>query len=303
MKGLFVTVAIALMANTASAYTLGIVDLEEPTTSTDAYVAFGDDGQIYEISQSNTEAVKLAKSAMADHVKVEVEFSENEASENLLEMRNEILKISLTSMAIEPAVLEAAESHTKDLNSYASIKNSYITDFDTEQEAATVFYSQRKDTRNKSQCFNRAHVWSWEMSRKIYKGRRIQPGKIWIFFTSKYIREYRHKWWFHISPYVKVQGENRIMDRSFNERPTTEKGWTDKFIRSKQACPEVVNYSDYRNNQWAAHCYVMKSSLFYWQPRELDYVERRNKGKDQWIKWEVRAAYNNAIGNRSTVAQ
>ena len=146
-----------------------------------------------------------------------------------------------------------------------------------------MFATMRRGIRNRSQCYNRAHVWAWELNKKVYNDRKIQVGKIWLFFTRKYIREYRYKWWFHVSPFVDVNSELRVMDRKFTKGPLPEKTWTDIFIYSKQRCTEVYKYSDYRDHQFATHCYVIKSSLYYWQPYQVDNVERADGDDPQQI--------------------
>ncbi|MFT6630326.1 MAG: hypothetical protein ACJAS4_000262 [Bacteriovoracaceae bacterium] len=298
MKGLITAAALYLLANTASAYTLGIVDIDEPITSTDSYVAYGSDGRMYEISQDNLEVVELAKEAMASRYEVEVEFSNSSEAEDILELRNTITKISLTTNEVDEAVQEAIDALNKEVhfNGNASLLNSYVTDVSSQAQANQLFLTQRRDTKTKSQCFNRAHVWSWELNKKSIGGRSIQTGKIWIYFTKKYIRDYKYKWWFHISPYITVNGELRVMDRSYLSQPSSEKTWTDKFISSKQNCPEIYKYSDYANNQFSSHCYVMKSSVFYWQPWQLENIENRNQGRSEWSPSELKAAYRNAIG-------
>lgn len=301
MKGLIAVAAWLLLVNIASAYTVGIVDMDEPISSTDTYVAYGSDGRMYEISQEDEDVVDLAKQAMESRLEVEVQFSKSNTTEDILELRNTITKITLTTKEVDRAVQEAADALSKDFNSYASLKNSYVTNVSSENEAYQLFLTQRRDTKTKSQCFNRAHVWSWELNKKSVNGRRVQTGKIWIYFTKKYIKTYKYKWWFHIAPYITVNHNVRVMDRSFSQQPVSEKAWTDMFIQSKQNCPEVFKYSDYSKNQYSSDCYVMKTSVFYWQPWQLENVETKNQGKDKWVPYEVKKAYRNAIGWFSSV--
>jgi hypothetical protein len=296
MKGLIAGVALYLLANTASAYTLGIVDLDEPITSTDAYVVYGSDGVMYEISQDNKEVIELAKESMAKQIEVEVEFNDSSEVENVLELRNTITKIRLATQDVDQALHEASELLTKDFSNNGGLQNSYVTNVSSQNQANQLFQTLRRDTKTKSQCFNRAHVWSWELNKKSVGGRSIQTGKIWIYFTKKYIREYKYKWWFHIAPYITVNGNVRVMDRSYLSQPASEKVWTDSFISSKQTCPEIYKYSDYSNNQYSSHCYVMKSSVFYWQPWQLENVETKNQGRHGWVPYELKKAYRNAIG-------
>lgn len=66
------------------------------------------------------------------------------------------------------------------------------------EKAKEVFKTLNHRANEDSQCYNRAHVWSWEM----YNNHLIRPMKIYIFFSRRYIRRYNFDWWFHVAPYV-----------------------------------------------------------------------------------------------------
>ena len=121
-----------------------------------------------------------------------------------------------------------------------------------------------------SQCYNRAHVWSWELYKKYHNGRRIQTGKMWVFFTRKYINAYDGKWWFHIAPYLTHRAEIKMMDRTFFKSPTSVKKWTDKFVLSGAKCPRISKYSQFDSQSSYEHCYTISSSVFYWQPWQVE---------------------------------
>ncbi len=322
MKKLISYLAFASILTNANAYdlenfqteaetTVGIVSIQEPETAGDDYTIFATDGRIYEIAADNEDVLEKAHIALEDQVEIELNIGENAGAEDLLGARTEILDINLQQEELMSAMVEkfyaerpelSNRSQTqKDSRLRSMLLNSYITNLDSSYEAQELFSTQRTDTRQKSQCYNRAHVWSWELSQKYYNNRRIQTGKIWVFFTSRYIKNYRYKWWFHIAPYVHVNNEVAVMDKSFTSTPVSERAWTNRFVKSQEACPVVSKYTAYRKNQWAADCYVMKSSVFYWQPWQLENVEKRGTTKVDWIEREIRKAYKNAIGRRARV--
>lgn len=286
---------------------VGIVNLESPNEYSDNYIAYATDGRIYEISADSKEIIVKAKMALEDQVEVEINIGENTESEDITGFRTEIYHIELTNFELESSVEINSTNRIKD-NSLLSrskinnmLLNSYITNLSSSYDADNIFREQRTDTRQKSQCYNRAHVWSWEMSRQNYNGRSIQPGKIWVFFTQRYIRNYRYKWWFHISPYLNVNNELVVMDKSFTSSPISERAWTNRFVRSEAACPVVAKYTDYRNNQYANDCYVIKTSAFYWQPWHIENVEKNGTIRSGWNEATLRQAYKDAIGRRASI--
>ncbi len=298
MKKLFVA-ALCLTSLNLWAETIQteILDIEKDEQG---YVVYAADGQVYEVSSE--EEAKKAITAAEMGVQVKLDLGNTYNTSEIIEARNQIVEISLTSEAVE------GSSTQKDRrNRYYSRYNaedlfsSYISDFDTESEVQTLFNTLRNDTHPKSQCYNRAHVWSWELHRNYNNGKRVQTGKIWLFFTKKYIKAYRYKWWFHIAPYLTVNSDVRVIDRSFSYSPDTERGWTNRFMQNSARCPEVRRYTDYSQNQWDAYCYVIKTSVYYWQPWQIESLEKGGQVRNQWNDWEVRKAYKNGIGRRARV--
>lgn len=169
---------------------------------------------------------------------------------------------------------------------------SYVpTNLGTMEEASAIFKRMNKRHQRDSQCYNRAHVWAYEEFNRT----QLQSMKLFIFFTRSYIRKYRYKWWFHVTPMTYVNGTAMTMDRTFFKGPAAVKTWTDNFIYSKRTCPVAPKYSDYRNNQEAEHCYLMPASMYFWQPRDLETLERTGAFKTQYIKSEVNWAYREAF--------
>ncbi len=166
---------------------------------------------------------------------------------------------------------------------------------DSPLTAAQIFGRMNRRTQIFSQCYNRAHVWSYEE----FKRSGLKSKKLFMFFTSDYIRKYRYKWWFHVSPMILVRDTEavveRVIDREFTKSPLAVKAWTDMFIKSKRVCPVVYHYSDYRDHQQTEHCYLMPVSMYYWQPRDMENQERTGGYKTDFVQADVNHAYREAF--------
>lgn len=164
--------------------------------------------------------------------------------------------------------------------------------------AARVMDSFRMNDLPGSQCYDRAHVWAYEAQN--LSGTRL--SKAWIFFADHFIQKNKFKWWFHIAPLarINVNGsiEERVMDPEFLRAPVKVKVWTDKFMVQKQECREVQYYTDYSLHAGEDDCYLITSTPWFWQPRDLEEFAKSGLEKTFYIDWEIRHAYENAFGIR-----
>lgn len=162
-------------------------------------------------------------------------------------------------------------------------------------EVNSVFKRMNRGWQSESQCYNRAHVWNYEEFQKT----GLKSKKVFIFFTRRYIRDYNFYWWFHAIPTVLASNQGDVVERYLDPRyarsPLTRKNWTDIFVRSRRDCPVISKYSDYRDNQESEHCYLHFSSMYYWQPRDLEKFERTGYEKKSFIQSEVNHAYKEAF--------
>jgi hypothetical protein len=202
----------------------------------------------------------------------------------------------LAARSVEgPLALVDRPALTKGIESYTP---TVIPSYD---RALRIFRGMNRTAYEKSQCYNRAHVWSWEM----YHDHRVRSNKIWIFFSNHYIRRYSFEWWFHVAPYVHVseggQVVERVMDFKYSRNPTRMKEWTDIFMHNNAQCSDIEKYTDYefnRNDPSKGWCMLLRSSKFYYQPLDLEALEKQNRSKNFWIEWEVNNAYREAFGFR-----
>ena len=168
---------------------------------------------------------------------------------------------------------------------------SYEPSILTITEARSVFKNMRRDYPDDSQCYNRAHIWTYEE----FNRKSVYSNKLFLFFTTKYIRAYRYHWWFHVTPMVFMGGTDqsnwRTLDRRYTIEPLLTKTWTNIFMNNNALCPVVYNYSDYRNHQSDQWCYLIPTTMFFWQPRDIERLERTGYQKSSYISSEVDYAY------------
>jgi len=197
--------------------------------------------------------------------------------------RKEALKDPIINKFISP---EKNSENPKSL-----IQNEYYkTVLPSIQDVEDLFQNGRRDYLEDSQCYQRAHIWAYEWRKK-----NIYSSKTWIFFTRRYIRKFNFEWWFHVAPSVHVSTHNgikeRILDLKYASAPLKLKNWTDIFIRDGSDCPIVENYTDQADYPESSSCFVMKSSMYYYQPFELELEEINGIEKSTWIREEVTQSY------------
>ena len=163
-------------------------------------------------------------------------------------------------------------------------------------ELAKTYFRESRYVAKDSQCYNRAHIWSYEWFLK----HNVNSNKTWIFFTRRYIRKFKFEWWFHVAPSVAVRESDgtvseKLMDVKYARGPINLKQWTDIFMRDDANCPMVKTYSDYANYPESGSCFTMRSSMFYYQPFDIESKETWGTSKSNWYDTEIKAAYQEAF--------
>lgn len=162
--------------------------------------------------------------------------------------------------------------------------------------ATDVLYQMRRQWKQTSQCYDRAHVWVYD---EFYWHHRYFQ-KAFLFFSDSYISRYNYPWWFHVAPYalVKLKGEivERVMDPAFAQYPLKFKLWTDLFMKNQAECKVVEKYSDYSGHPNEDDCYIIKASMYFWQPRDLENYEQSGVEKKNFFDWELKYAYEEGFG-------
>ncbi len=187
--------------------------------------------------------------------------------------------VSISTLPEDPVIPEAEAT--------TGGSSLYQTDLPSEEEAVRIFRGMNRSYYSRTECTDRAHVWTYEEMRK----NDLISRKVFLFFTNTYIRRYRYHWWFHVSPYVLVQGEERVMDRRYTSGPRQMKTWTDIFMHSNRTCP-VSTYRHYRSNRYGSeHCYLVKADMYYRLPLHVRNLEDYGRVKTQFSRSEVNFSY------------
>lgn len=161
---------------------------------------------------------------------------------------------------------------------------------------AKNYFNQSRISHGDTQCFNRAHVWSYE----LWKRHQVKSQKIFLFFSRKYIREHDFGWWFHVAPLLKIKSwgsvSEKVMDPRFITAPRDIDWWTGKFVSSNEYCKEIHQYSEYADYPYIRDCFVMKVPMYIYQPLDLEMLEvwgiEKNKYQTQDLKWAYKEAFN-----------
>jgi hypothetical protein len=171
----------------------------------------------------------------------------------------------------------------------------YVPSVLSSPEWAQKYFTESKRNPKESQCFNRAHVWSYDWFIK----HKLNSSKMFIFFTRKFIREHKFEWWFHIAPYVHVVVNNnireRVMDMKYTNGPSSVGNWVRRFVKDGPKCTTVKKYSDYANFPENGNCYLMRSSMYSYWPLDLENEELHGTVKTTWVPEEVNIAYEEAF--------
>lgn len=195
--------------------------------------------------------------------------------------------ISIQTVAPE-VQLESEDLAPREMMSYVPSVISLAT-------AQSVFQGMRRDYQNQSQCYNRAHIWTYE----AFKRNALRSNKLFLFFTTRYIRKYNFYWWFHVTPMAYVGGTTqpnwRTLDRRYTSGPLSTKTWTDIFMRNDALCPVVYTYSSYRNHQQEQYCYLIPTSMYFWQPYDILRQETTGYVKTLFFSSQINAAYQEAF--------
>jgi hypothetical protein len=158
-------------------------------------------------------------------------------------------------------------------------------------DVARRYFREARYNPKESQCFNRAMVWTYEWWRK----HSLKSNKILIFFTRNYIRRYSFEWWFHISPYVHVLADGKVvekvMDVKYGSGPMSFRSWTNLFMKGDPECPVITKFSDYADNPYIGDCYIIRTNMYTYQPADLQMNEAWGYTKDHFEMKEVKQAY------------
>jgi len=242
----FFTIASAkLLASEVTTLETSLHDVTNPESLESEYSVYSNsNGRIYWVDAQNLELISKLKLSLSFGEEVELEIYKDEMITDVKSLGTRIEKL--------PSFM----GHEKDL-SLAQLDlindDSSYTPTPLSIEDATVLFNvlNTRDTAT-SQCYKRAHTWAYDMFVlrpmnaiiaeknpidhgkyqelvKVQNGTGVQSMKVFLFYTRKFNRDCNDrqlcKWWFHVAPYVKVDGEDMVMDREFNYKHKKLNDW------------------------------------------------------------------------------
>lgn len=240
-------------------------------------------GEVFWVDPHNEELMDTLTQAQTLNLKVQVQF---ESANNIIQ------SVSMLSQKSLPVF----DKQDRDEKVLSDVEPPYSpTIFTSLAALQDAHNSMDNRTHEDSQCYNRAHGWAYD----LWRTRGINSMKIFLFFTDRYIREYRHKWWFHVSPMTYLReayGVNEyVIDRSFSEAPVYTQVWTNIFIKNFATCRSVNHYDDYRKDDPNEYCYLMRSTMYYRGTVGLRKRDRNHKYRTKWSTKELREARRQAF--------
>lgn len=160
--------------------------------------------------------------------------------------------------------------------------------------AQKTLNKMREDFLGDSQSFNLSHIWAYE----AYKNDHLYSQKAFMFFSDSFIRRTHHKYWFHVSPLFRYSNqaskvEDVILDKTLSSTPLTVGGWVSQLMKQKIHCPLKKTYLQ---AQSARDCAVVKTNMFYWQPKDLEALEQERLFRVNFFDFELETAFGASFG-------
>jgi len=208
-----------------------------------------------------------------------------------------LFSLSISSLAyaqsahdLDPAYFDDDLPRYKIETTDTSIRYSdenYIPSNLTSMADAQKLMNRLKDNlKSNSQCFQRAHLWSMEMNQMA----KIRSQKVFLFFTEKYRYEFGFHWWFHVAPFVLINGEEYVIDPRFFDKPVDMQTWSNFFMPSHPVCKTLSNYRNYK--EYDEYCYLRKLPMYYFEPTEVEGRDFNSIVINDWIEAQVYSGYN-----------
>lgn len=234
----------------------------------------GADGRVYKVTKTK-DALKFYKNLTG--AVVNIEYAVNGQNEAI------ITKVS-------PVDSTQVDTATLDLNlfRYNELRQFAPTELQSEDKAKKIFESLNDGDKGWSQCYNRAHMWSYEMWSRL----NIHSQKIFIFYTERFFLLEKFDWWFHVAPLVTIEGgKELVMDKTFMKEPADIKSWLNFFMKTdKITCPEIKAYQEYDKSHWNKLCVYMKTPMFTYDPMDIEKRDKEGFQKNHWDLEEMAKA-------------
>lgn len=273
-----------------------IIEIDEE--SSDVLALYLDSGEIVEINRANSRAIDIARDAFFTKDSINILTKDTfEVSPSVVhELEIVPSETPYTPMARNNKNMFSRDEYRDiDFRTLDPLEKSNISVLPSYDTAQAIMDNINGGTDDKSECYNRAHMWTYEALIKD----NVNLGKIWIFFGKKYIKEFGHKWWFHVAPYTHVNDNNvrYVLDRGFHTVPNNVRNWTDFFIKNRAECRVVTDYQVYEdsNKRKQEYCYLIYSSQYYWQPWQVEKLSKKRTPFWGYKEFELKIAYPDAL--------
>lgn len=182
------------------------------------------------------------------------------------------------------------DTATLDLNrfTYNELRQFAPTDLKSVEKATEVFNNMLNDgDKSRSQCFKRAHMWSYDMWSKS----GINSQKLFIFWSKRYQILEEFDWWFHVAPMVVVNGEEYVMDGTFMKKPIPVLEWRNYFMKTdKITCPVVDTFQEIEAQHWTRLCFLMKVPMYHLSPLDIQFRDLQGIERNHWVLEELQDA-------------
>lgn len=294
MKGLLLLAALAFLVIGQAFAEVKIIEIGEE--SKDVLSLYLDNGEIIQIKRNNVKAISIAKDAFL--TKDSIQILKKQTFINTPNIAQEIEIVAgetpYTPITSNNKNMFSREEYKRiRFSSKNPLEKSNISVLPNYETAQSVMDHINGGTDDDSQCYNRAHMWTYEALIKD----NVNLGKVWIFFTKKYTREFNYKWWFHVAPYTHVNDSNvrYVLDRGFFTVPFNLRSWTDYFMENNAECRVVTDYNQYRKNQKREYCFLIFSSQYYWQPWQIEKLSNRGTHFWGYKPGELKITYPDAL--------
>lgn len=271
---------------------LEVKRIMKPTAETNKYLIFASSGEILELSAAKKIAVRDAYFALENSISVKLKLGySNKKSAS----KRKIVK------DLKLATLINLEHFDSDRDQFPTAMDDYeFTVAEDSRSIKKMFRTLNTKMKKESQCYNRAHIWSYNLSQNYNKDAQTNLGKIWIFFSDNYIKEYDFEWWFHVAPFMYYQNFDdekviKVMDRKYSRRPVSPRKWSKTFMKNNARCADIKHYSGYFYNKAKADCYLIKSSMYYYQPYQIQALEDGGPQKTMFLEEELKLARDEAV--------
>jgi hypothetical protein len=267
-----------------------VVDIIDPTHRNEAaLILLATDGRVIRLAADETHILERFREAVETNTPLSIEFIELGNVHAINSVRaiseEELYSDTWTYESEDRNFLSPHHSHLlrdperEEMEEYSSTTSSYTPN-------QLWSFLHRKNLRRGAQCFHRAYVWAYDMQREL--GRSSE--KVFLFFTSRYVRQYGYNWWFHVAPYVNYGGHEYVLDPTFTRGPLQMRAWTNQFLASNAHCPTVHRYYGYNQHYQDQHCYIRKTHMYYYHPTDVQKHDRSNTRPQGWNQAALRSA-------------